>query len=79
MIIKVIIMHDKPTIISIFMTIAILSMTRLMQEGGVSKTYLYVMSKAGGLTAETYFHDNQAFPVLVSMLIFVMINSSSEY
>ena len=50
-----------------------------MQEGGVSKTYLYVMSKAGGLTAETYFHDNQAFPVLVSMLIFVMINSSSEY
>ena len=49
------------------MMIAILSMTRLMQEWPVSKTYLYVMSKAGYLTGETYFHDNQAFRVLVSM------------
>ena len=51
MIIIKVIMHDKTNDYIHFMMIAILSMTMLMQER-VGKTYLYVMSKAGGLTAD---------------------------
>ena len=43
--------------------IAMLNAKRLMrgaegEGGGVSKTYLLEMCKAGALTAETYFQDN---------------------